>query len=559
MRIQISNFLNMFPRIDEIKLKDTAAALSIDADVTSGVIRPFYSLDMKHTVPSLGFEIKSLHYYAFANQSGFFYFPDLVDVAYSPIADDQYRRVYWSGDSRMEGHLLYSYTPQLTSGASYNPSTFYKVGIPAPTVPPSLVSQSTTLTEDELADLSDEARIYVYTYVSDVGEESAPSPASPMIFAPHDDSTVIIGEMTTDTDASNGRFLKYKRIYRSMTDSNGNATLYFVGQVGIAVTEFTDSLNGSEVNTNDPLPTMAWDAPRKNMQGLNVTPRGVNYAFTGKTACFSEPYYPYAWVRGYEQTLMYDIVAMGHYENYILCATTGTPYLISGIDPSSSSLDELPLNEPCISKRSLVSMAKCVCYASPNGIVMAYGATAKLVSESFFDKDTWAALKPESIHSVEHRGKYLFFYDNGVTKGAYLFDPLQVDFGIVQLDIWFKASTRHHQTEALYFLDSDNKVYLFNDTKEQKRKYTWKSKLFDVGGDGARFLCGQVIARDYQDITIRIYKDGELFYVKPVTSRKPFRIPNHSKRSEWQIAVTGTSPVSEIVLAESMLELANND
>ena len=32
-----------------------------------------------------------------------------------------------------------------------------------------------------------------------------------------------------------------------------------------------------------------------------------------------------------------------------------------------------------------------------------------LVSDSFFDKDTWAALNPESIHAVEHRGKYLFF------------------------------------------------------------------------------------------------------------------------------------------------------
>lgn len=556
MQIKVSNFLGSFPRIHNTKLKDTAAEKALNVDVTSGVLRPFYNLPFKKKLNNIGAETKAFHFFKFPTVEGFFQFPDYVDLTYSPIADDQYRRVYWSGDSRDNGHLLYSYTPKLTQGTIYNPLFWYRVGIPAPTIAPTLTSQSNEYTEEELEELSDEARIYVYTYVSETGEESAPSPASALIYSPHDKSTVKIENLMTDTSASQGRLISYKRIYRSLTDSSGNADLYFVGQVAASATTFTDTIDSDALNTNDPLPSVSWDEPRTNMKGLGVTAKGVNYAFTDKTACFTEPYYPYAWPRDYEVTLQYDIVAMGHYENYIICATTGTPYLISGIDPNSSSVDELPLNEACISKRSMVSMASCVCYASPNGIVMAYGATAKLVSDSFFDKDTWTALKPESIHAVEHRGKYLFFYDNGVKRGAYLFDPLQVDFGLIELDIWFKSATRHHQTEQLFFLDNDNNVYQFDDTAAVKKPYTWCSKLFDVGNDGARLLACKVIADDYNDITINIYSDNQLLYSRKLTDRRPFRLPNHSNRHDWQFEIIATSQVREITLAQSMLELA---
>lgn len=555
MQIKVSNFLGAFPRIHNTKLKDTAAEKALNVDVTSGVLRPFYALKNKQKLNVIGSETKSFAFYKFPDKEGFFQFKDEVDLCYSPIADDQYRRVYWSGDSRSEGHLLYSYTPALTSGTNYNPTSWYRVGIPAPTQEPIIASHTTGYTEEELEELSDEARIYVYTYVSETGEESAPSPASAMVYMPHDKSAATVTNIITDTAASQGRLIKYKRIYRSITDSNGSANLFFVGQIAASATQFIDSLDSDDVNTSDPIPTINWDIPRQNMQGLNVTPKGVNYAFTGKIACFSEPYYPYAWPRDYELTLQYDIVAMGHYEDYILCATTGTPYLISGIDPANTSLNELPLNEACVSKRSLVSMAKCVCYASPNGIVMAYGSTAKLVSDSFFDKDTWAALKPESIHAVEHRGKYLFFYNNGVKKGAYLFDPLQVDFGLVELDIWYKAASRHHQTENLYFLADDLTVYQFDDTAAVKKPYTWRSKLFDVGNDGTRMLACKVIADEYSNVTLNIYTDGELLYSKQVTDRRPFRLPNHSNRYDWQFEVIATSQVREIVLANSMLEL----
>lgn len=556
MKIKVSNFLAMFPKIHPSKLKDTAAAVAKNLDVTSGVIRPFYKTKFEKKLTDFGTFIQDIRYFSFPDKDGFFQFPSYVDLTYSPIADDQYRRVYWSGDSRGNGHILYSYTPLLTAGETFNPRYWYKLGIPAPTQPPLIQSHSTSYTEDEQADLADEARIYVYTYVTEIGEESAPSPASAMITLPHDKSIVKLTGLYLDPDASSGRNIKKKRIYRSLTNSSGTADLYFVAEIDAAIEEFEDKLDGSDVNTADSLPSIAWDAPRTGLSGLGVTAKGVNYAFYEKTACFSEPYYPYAWPRDYEITVQYDIVAMGHFENYIIVATKSTPYLISGIDPSTTTVQELPLNEACISKRSMVSMATCVCYASPNGIVMAYGATAKLISEAYFDKDTWTALNPKSIHAVEYRGKYLFFYENGNDKGAYIFDPLQIDFGITKLDFWFKAATRHHQTEKLFFLDTDNNVHLLDDTISNRLPFTWRSKVFDVGGEGARMLAAKVVADNYNDLNIKIFCDNKLLYQKKLINNRSFRLPNHSKHTEWQIELSGTSSVRDIVLAETMVELS---
>ena len=422
---------------------------------------------------------------------------------------------------------------------------------------PHVSSQSTEHTEEELKDLSDEARIYVYTYVTETGEESAPSPASAIIFIPHDKSSVVLTVPDIDPEASESRLITKKRIYRSLTNSNGSADLYYLTDILATASTYTDTLDGDALNTNDALPTVSWDEPRKNLKGLAVTANGMNYAFTEKIACFSEPYYPYAWPRDYEVTLNYDIVAMGHYENYIICATKGTPYLIAGIDPASTSIQELPLNEACISKRSMVSMATCALYASPNGIVMAYGSTAKLVSDSFFDKNAWSKLNPASIYAIEHRGKYLFFYDAGNgDRGAYMFNPLQVDFGIVKLDFWYKAATRLHNSDTLYFLNDKNEIFKFDDTAHNKKPYRWLSKIFDVEGNGTRFLAARVIADDYNDLSIKIYSEGVLFYTRILSDRRPFRLPNHSNRYQWQIEVTGTSKTQLIELAGSMLELA---
>ena len=557
MLLRIQNFLGEFPKIHNTKLKDVAADIAQNVGLDSGALKPLYAISDKITLNESGVPTKDVHLWRLNDVEYWLQFKDFVRVIRSPIADDQYRRIYWSGDSRdVDGHVLFSYTPVLyQSGVNY-PVVWYKLGIPAPTVAATITSNTNTVPAEELDMYSDEQRVYVYTYIGSLGEESAPSPPSAGIFAPHDKSTVVLGNLLLDATAGDGRNIVSKRIYRSLTGSTGEAEYYFLAQIPAAQTTYTDTTDGSDLNTADPLPTAAWDPPRQGMQGLGLTASGVAYGFFEKSICLSEPFYPYAFPRDYELTTQFDVVGIGHYDSYIVAATKGTPVIVSGIDPQSMSMLELPLNESCIASRSIVSMSHCVIYASPNGLVMAYNNTAKLVTESFFDKDTWSALNPSSIHAVEHRGKYLFFYDSGSKQGAYLFDPMMVELGIVHLDIHAVSTYRDHETDTLYLLQNGGKVQIFDDVSVIRKSYQWKSKKFEIA-KGVRFLAARVIADSYINLTFNVYADDVLLYTKTVTSKKPFRLPNHSDKVDWQIEIISTDTVRSLFIGETMYEVVN--
>lgn len=99
--------------------------------------------------------------------------------------------------------------------------------------------------------------------------------------------------------------------------------------------------------------------------------------------------------------------------------------MITGIDPASMSQQELPIIEACVSARSMVSMGMFAIYASPNGLVMASGSSARLITEGIITSREWGAMTPTSIHAYQHRGKYVFFwYTDNSNKGGVIFDPL---------------------------------------------------------------------------------------------------------------------------------------
>lgn len=560
MKIKINSFLGEFPRIYKSKLKPEAATIAVDVDTSSGSLKTLYAINAAITLNINGVQTKDVHLWRIADVDYWLQFKSFVNIIRSPIADDAYKRIYWSGDTRdTNGNVLYSYTPNIYQGGIIYPVTWYKLGIPAPTAAPTVSSFTNSLPEEEKAQYADEQRIYVYTYVTETGEESAPSPASPPIIAPHKGSTVTLDSILLDGATGTGRAIVNKRIYRSLSNSSGQAELYFLAQIPAAQNTYIDTVLGSDLNTLDPIATIGWTEPRLFMKGLGLTAYGVAYGFIDKTICLSEAWHPYAWPREYELTAQYEVVAMGQYESYIVVATKGSPIIVSGIDPQSMNVLELPLNESCVAARSLVSMAHSVIYASPNGLVMASGSTARLVTEPYFSKDEWSALNPASIHAVEHRGNYLFFYDAGGTnKGAYLFNPLQIEHGIVALDLWAASTHRDQETDTLYLLQTAGVVQKFDDTSLTRKPYRWRSRLFELGGTGTRLLAARVMADSYNSTTIKVFADGAQLYARLVTNNKPFRMPNHSKKIDWQIEVSGTDIVRNFEIAETMQELVND-
>lgn len=561
MKLRIESFKGEFPKIHPSKLPESGAETAKNVSVSSGSLKPFFSIQTADTLPELPDEAvtKAIHLYRIDSAEYWLQFSDYVNLIRSPIKDDLHERVYWSGDSRdASGNVLYSYAPVIYEDGEPYPNTWLKLGIPNPGYIPAITSSTPVPSGDDALQLSTEARVYVYTYVNAIGEESAPSNPSSIVTVPSVGATVVLGNMLTDPSIS-GLNITKKRIYRSLADSSGAASFRFLAEINVADTTYTDVILGTALG--EELLTTTWDTPRAGMQGLGLTAYGMAYGFTGKIICLSEPFYVYAWPRNYELTTQYDIVAMGHYESNIIVATTGNPVMVTGIDPSGGlALMELPITEACVSKRSMVSLGHCAIYASPNGLVMASGNGAQLVSEAFFDKDEWNALNPASIHAVEHHGKYLFFwkYNNG-TKGAYIFDPLNIQQGIIQLGIYADYAYRDLKNDDLFLLYPDGVIKRFDtNTLTDREPLIWKSKKYrspNIRGD--RLLAALVVADSYEKLVFEIFADDQLLYRKCDVTERPFRLPDHSARTYWQIQITATDTVREVIVAGSMMELLN--
>lgn len=547
MRIKLTQFSGEKPRFRATQLPDDAGVVCKNARLDAGVLEPMAGYADGDTLVLTGHDIKGVFLWRVGDDEYWLRFPDAVNVIRSPVADDVYRRVYWTGDSRLDGAPAYSYTPAIYTGGDEYPINSFKLGIPAPT------SKPTAAVTTPADNPNDEARVYVYTYVGKLGEESAPSPPSDYLIVAHGGATVEVSGLVVDSDASTGREIENIRVYRSAVDSSGNANFYFVGQIAIASNTFTDTKRGDELA--EALPSTDWTEPRADMQGLGLTAYGIGYGFSGNIICFTEPFIPYAWPRGYELTTDYPVVAIGAYDNFMIIGTTGRPVMFTGIDPASLSQQELPIIEACVSARSMVSMGHSAIYASPNGLVMAAGGSAVLVTEGIVTKREWASINPSSIHAYEHRGYYVFFWwVDEVTKGGFVFDPRNPAVGLISLSRYFVAGHRDVLNDTLWLIDSLGHLHAFDEDVESPLSFTFKSKEFSLPKP-TLFRAARILAESYDDTTLKVYADGGLHCTKVVTSKRAFRLPKRGKTTDWQIEVTGKDKISEICLSETMAEM----
>lgn len=417
---------------------------------------------------------------------------------------------------------------------------------------------------------SKEARVYAFTYVNGFGDESVPGVTETILYIGKGDKLILTIPFATGVreQLKQDYNITNIRVYRTVTDSLGNAQFLFVKEVGFSLTgtgiEINDDVAQDSLLLGEPLATINYDPPREGMQGLGVTDSGVGYAYLEKTICLTEPYLLYAWPRYYEQSSQHQIMGMGHYDNTIVVATKGNPLLITGISPESMGVISLPLYEGCISSRSMVNLNYGCMYASENGLVLVSTNSAKLLTEEVFATDDWQKINPSSIHACAYKNGYLFFWDNGVKKGSGYLDLNNSNKGIMWFDdyadnTFIDDGVVQMITTEPNGLGVNRSVYrAFNPEYGQSfinKQYVWRSKTFNLDTP-KRFLAGQLLADDYQlDILFKVFADGVLIYTTTVKDAKPFRIANHSAKRDFSIEVSATTPIREIALGETMRDM----
>lgn len=668
MRINIPYFRGMAPKVEASKLTDSQAQEAVNCEPWSGALKAITEPFSTTTLSRSG-TIRSIYQLG----STWCHWNEEVDMVKGPVASDTYDRFYYTGHKVPK---VVNETLATTGGGTDYPLTYYQLGIPAPETAPTVTPSGGSGAAD--------TRSYIYTFVSEWGEEGAPSNAGTatgkvddtwaltnLDAAPLNAGTVtnavhsagvvtvtvsanhllrtgeyvtisgVVGMTdlnaewkvtrlsattfsvvltTAQTYTSGGSWAREanlnvtnmtKRIYRTVSN-----IYQFVAEIAVATTSYNDT--AVDADLGETITSTDYEMPPTEMQGLVVMPNGVLAGFINNEVYFCEPFQPHAWPSGYSQSVNDNVVALGALTNSIIVATDGWPRIITGIHPANMSATRINLEQPCVSKPSMVHQSGGYLYASKDGLVAVDGSGARLITNHLAKKEDWALYNPSSIRSAYYDNRTYMFYEDGGEEnnvdGGLVFDALEPEAELVKLSATPTALWRHPNTQELYIVE-DHDVGLW-DGGAQDYTVTWKSKRFIIRRkthlraakvhfefvnaisqeeyDAA--LAAEIAALEaavasfaeahlgalggfyvnnftvnggpYLDIVqgldlpanlvFNLYADGTLRFSKSLVDEKAFRLPdNFPKYDNVELEISGSQAlIRNITVAETMGELS---
>ncbi|MFM5142974.1 hypothetical protein ACEUA0_10755 [Aeromonas veronii] len=515
-------------------MSDEVAVIARDCHFDHGVISPL------EDDASAGVELPIVPTTLFHYGQHWFAWNKVVEAIRSPIAQDPYGRVYYT-----DGEYPKVTHAQIATGGSNKPTAWYRLGIPAPGVPVGIgaITPPAGGVDDDLTD--DETRFYVDTFVTAMGEEGPPGPASGKVNIGIPGSSVTLMLSPPTTQNSN---ITKRRIYRSVS-GGGLADYLLVAELPIAQASFVDIREDGELGAV--LETYDYTMPPDGMRGLCQMANGMCAGFAGNSLYLCEPYLPYAWPEKYRLTTEHDIVAIAAIDTTLVIGTKGYPYLAQGVSPASVTTQKLSqLPQSCVSGRSMVAMDGVVLYASPDGLVGIGANGGQVVTEQVITSKQWRAMKPETMRAWHHEGKYVAMTDTH----AFIFDPKSGD--LRELTNRWEAAVSDMESDSLY-IAKGRSLQIWRGGSSSNGQFVWRSKPF-MEPEGSSFSCCRVLAQDVGLVGIKLFVDGEQVMELSPGNLVPgaFRLPPVRGRF-WQIEVFGTSVVSRITLASSMAEMVN--
>jgi hypothetical protein len=414
---------------------------------------------------------------------------------------------------------------------------------------------------------------YVYTFVNDIDEESAPSDPSETVQR-NINSSVVVTMPTSVPTGLDDYHIEKKRLYRAVTGSTGTV-FRFVAELDLATEEFVDNLPDEELG--EVLETEGWDLPPFDLRNILALPNGIMVGSAGNQLCFSVSGHPHAWPITYRLPTDTDIVALGNVDTTVFLGTQSFVYTASGNSPDAYSMSKPGSPHSCTSRRSLGYLTGIgVVFAGPDGLMVSAGATrVENMTANIFTREQWQALDPTSILGVAHDETYYFFYDDGVTKGGYALEPGPTGFGLISLGMHACAVYADPIEDKLYLVLDEYEeptdellpeqtgvtpiepdgtaIYIWNGDSVAMN-YRWLGKLWLLPLEAA-FQQAKVKAADYDALVLRLYRDGTLLMEKRITSKDGFTLPMVEAYDAFEMELIGTSRVRTVQAVEQVEEI----
>lgn len=616
--ISINAFSGIIPKTSDTLLQDNQATEARNLKLQSGEIRSYMKPKKVQAVQQKGVQT----IFKLEGSSGipiWLEWTSDVDVCYSPMADNEEFRIYYS-ESGVCKKTSYSMATEGDSGAY--PRTWLNLGVPHPE---GVLSLSAKLEDDDPENTS--SRAYVYTYVAEFGgleEESSPCDAAIVECNTTGGEVTISGFVDPPADHYN---ITKIRIYRTVSGSS--STIYqMVDQldlvdhkfpasgksyygVGWSDSVYVDTRTAAQLGKE--LDTLNYDPPPEGLTGLVSMPNGFLAGFVHNQVWFSEPYLPHAWPSDYMLTTDSPIVGLGVYGSTLVVATTRQPYTISGTSPASMVQEKQPMMQPCVSKRSIAYDQYGVLYASAYGVVAMAAGQMDVFTRPIVSQDEWKQYNPATMTATMYNNQYIAAYRKNEGVSLLIFargdtpELVNYDFSPVAMHV-------ERGSGKLYLLNElDDYIYEIDADEINKEQFLWESKRFinpywtmfncmkldadysansdviaweamrkevddynaTVWGERVNdcmlgcindvpcneyevdggILKNPISKADVRSVSVSLFADDELFYTKTFTSYKAVRIPARRGHS-WKIRIAGNIDVRSFAMSTSMAELA---
>lgn len=460
-------------------------------------------------------------------------------------------------------------------GAS-GPNTFDIIGVSGSEIGTEDLTaeeQAAIRLERVLSDSELESRLYVFTYVSEFGEEGPPSPPSEIIDVPSIGGIVNLTIEDSPWLAEQGgdrRYIEKARLYRQVSGSQSGVFL-FAGEVNMTTPNMEGTWSeqvsdeADPVDLGEPLPSARWYPPPTGLEGVHLMPNGFMVGFKGNALYFSEPYLPHAWNPDYKKTVDNDILGIESFGNTLVIGTRGRPYLATGTDPASVSVRKLASFAPLEKPRAMVDAGIGVLYPSTVGMMLIGQSGIRNITEQTFDKRTWQSFLGALDRGIFHDDRAIFF-----APGE---DPLVIDMNGDSADISRLTGAQYDISAACIYEDDlamvrknggwYSLVQIFK-TGATNQAFLWESGLVSAPY-AMNVAAGQVFASGYP-VTVRLShanltQDGQPDYdnmverTYTVEGPEPFRLESDYLSREFRIAVESMHRVQEVVFSTSMGEL----
>lgn len=453
-----------------------------------------------------------------------------------------------------------------------------------------------------------EARSYVYTYISAYGEESAPSPATVLTGWSNGTWTVFLFTPPPDQLGITRNLVK-TRIYRSITALSGPTTYYFVADVPITQLTYVDVLGDDLVVGNFQLVSQLYTPPPEDLQGLISMPNGMAVGFRKNEIWFCEPFLPHAWPPSYTLTTEYPIIGLGVAGNSVVACTSGAPYIATGTAPINMSATKPEHSVPCTSRGSIIGNSTGVFYAGTDGLILVtpYGEVNN-TSELWITREKWQQFTSQkNLRAVPLVSSYFALGctragDNSEAQRGFSIEmnpadatsfgiwpqpgghrlgfqkltaPNAVDVVNMRLDPWSSVCLVL-QAGAVYYYD-------FSDPAPVMQTYKWRSKLFQQKSK-KNFAAMRIwfaippgtppqnakrnmaafndpswaSLQPGQYGIVRVYAGEQLVTVREIwKNQELLRIASGFKHETWQFEFEARVPISTVQIGSSVKAMAN--